>query len=114
LSWEQILDLAAFVRSWGPLSAPVPPLAEEAPTYSSSIGPLLTEKCGQCHGSAAGLDVTSFEALMAGSDSGPVVVSGEPEESLIVEVQEEEHFANLSAGGLQQLIEWIASGAPES
>lgn len=114
LSWEPILDLAGFVRSWGPLAIPGSPPAETSPTYAGSIGPLLTERCGQCHGEAAGLDVTSFDSLMAGSNSGPVVVPGEPDQSVIVEVQRGDHYTNLDEEGLERLIEWIASGAPES
>jgi mono/diheme cytochrome c family protein len=114
LSWEQILGLAAHVRSWGPLAVPVSPPAEDSPTYSGTIGPLLTERCGQCHGDAAGLDVTAFASLMVGSDSGLVILPGDPDQSLIVEVQREEHFANLSEQELPHLIEWIMNGAPES
>jgi mono/diheme cytochrome c family protein len=114
LSWDQILNLAAHARSWGPLTTSVSPPAEEIPTYAGSIGSMLTENCGQCHGNAAGLDVTDYESLMGGSDSGPVIVPGEPDESVIVEVQRGEHFSNLTEEGLQRLIEWIANGAPKS
>jgi hypothetical protein len=87
--------------------------AEETPTYASTIGPLLTERCGGCHGGSADLTVTEYESLMAGSSSGPVVLPGDPEGSRIVEVQRGEHFAQLDAAELDVLIEWIASGAPE-
>jgi hypothetical protein len=51
---------------------------------------------------------------MSGADSGPVITPGEPEGSLIVEVQREEHHTNLSEDELQRLMEWIADGAPDS
>lgn len=111
LSWEEILDLTAFVRSWGPMSAPP---VMPGPTYASTIGPLLTERCGGCHGAAAGLSVTDYDALMAGSSAGPVVVPGDPDGSPIVEVLQGEHYAQLSEAELNLLIEWIANGAPES
>jgi mono/diheme cytochrome c family protein len=114
LSWEQILSLAGHVRSWGPLAAPSAARVEESPTYSGSIGPMLTERCGACHGGIGGLAVTDYQSLMAGSDSGSVVVPGSPEESIIVEVQRVDHPTNLNEEELQRLIEWIANGAPES
>lgn len=113
LSWEEILDIAAFVRSWGPLAPPSEVPAVEGPTYSDTIGPLLTERCEACHGGAAGLTVTDYASLMAGSASGQVIVPGDPDGSRIVEVQRGEHYAQLSETELNLLIEWIASGAPE-
>jgi mono/diheme cytochrome c family protein len=114
ISWEQILDVAAFVRSWGALAAlPAEMGATGEPTYASIIGPLLTERCGACHGDSAGLTVTGYASLMAGSSSGPVVLPGDPEGSRIVEVQRGEHYAQLSELELGRLIEWIAGGAPE-
>lgn len=114
LSWEEILDLAAFVRSWGPMALlPSEMPAEKIPTYASTIGPLLTERCGSCHGDMAGLSVTDYASLMAGALSGPVVVPGDPDGSRIVEVQRNGHYAQLSEAELNLLIEWIDNGAPE-
>lgn len=112
-SWAEILDIATFVRSWGPLAAPSEAPAAEGPTYSDAIGSLLTERCGVCHGGSGGLTVTDYESLMAGSDSGPVIVPGDPAGSHIVEVQREGHFGQLSEAELSTLTEWIASGASE-
>jgi cytochrome c553 len=110
LSWEEILDLAAFVRSWGSYSgAP----SEGELTYPDTIAPLLAERCGECHGGIAGLTVTDYESVMTGGDSGPAVVPGSPDESPIVEVQREGHYAQLSEMELNLLIEWIAGGALE-
>jgi hypothetical protein len=110
LSWEQILDLTAFVRSWGEMTAPS---AMPGPSYASTIGPLLTERCGLCHGASAGLSVTDYDALMAGGASGAVVVPGDPDGSSVVEVLRQGHYAQLSQAELDLLIEWIANGAPQ-
>jgi mono/diheme cytochrome c family protein len=109
LSWEEILDLAAFVRSWGPVAPPSEVPAVEGPTYADTIGPLLVERCGACHGGAAGLTVTDYGSLM----SGPAIVPGDPDGSRIIAVQRGEHYALLSEAELSLLIEWVASGAPE-
>lgn len=114
LSWEEILDLAAFVRSWGPVGLPLSEMpAEGSPTYARTIGPLLTERCGSCHGGIGGLNLTDYASLMAGALSGPVVVPGDPEGSRIVEVQREQHYAQLSEAELDLLLEWITNGASE-
>jgi mono/diheme cytochrome c family protein len=113
LSWDQILDIVAHVRTWGPfMGPPAGPGAASGPTYETDIGPLLTDRCGACHGGTAGLTVTDYESLMAGSDSGPVILPGDPENSKIVVVQRQEHYAQLTAEELELLIQWIADGAP--
>jgi hypothetical protein len=113
LPWEEILDLAAFVRSWGPVALPSEEPTMAQATYVETIGPLLTERCEACHGGIAGLTVTDYESLMAGSASGPVVVPGDPDGSPIVEIQQGEHYTQLSEAELSLLIAWIANGAPE-
>lgn len=113
LSWEEILDVTAHVRSWGPVSSPHEMPTVGGPSYAAPIGPVLTEQCGACHGGAAGLTVTDYASLMAGSDSGPVIVPGDADASRLVQVQRGEHYAQLGEAELSLLIEWIANGAPE-
>jgi mono/diheme cytochrome c family protein len=108
-SWEEILGLMAFVRSWGPMAPPSIAPATQGLTYSDTIGPLLAEKCSVCHGGLAGLTVTDYASLL----SGTVIAPGDPEGSRIVEVQRGEHPVQLSAEELELLIEWIANGALE-
>jgi nitrate/TMAO reductase-like tetraheme cytochrome c subunit len=84
-------------------------------TYATLL-PILTDKCGTCHGAAAmkGLNVTTYATLMKGGDSGPVVKPGSPDTSKIVEVQKAGgHPGQLDAKGLQTLIDWIKGGALE-
>jgi hypothetical protein len=52
---------------------------------------------------------------MEGGTSGPVILLGDPEGSLLVQRQsgDEAHFGQLSAEELELVIEWIAAGAPE-
>ena len=111
LTWEQILDLGAFLRTWGPIA--VQSAAAGPPTYITSIGPLLTERCGACHGGSAGLTVTDYQALMTGASSGPVVVPGDPDGSRIIQIQRDGHFGQLAETELEVLVSWIDAGAPE-
>jgi mono/diheme cytochrome c family protein len=112
LSWEQVLDLTALVRSWGALGEPAMGVTPGGLTYRDAIGPMLTERCSACHGGLAGLTVTDYDSLLAGSASGPVLVPGDPEGSRIVEVQSGEHYGQLDPAELDILIEWISAGAP--
>lgn len=117
IQWKYAdLDAPALVERLGlqrPTPTPVPTPTGGRPTYAETIGPLLTQRCGACHGQAAGLDVTTYPVLMVGSEKGPVVVPGDPASSRILEVLREGHFAALSAEEMNLLRAWIADGAPE-
>ena len=116
----------AWLRQWIADGAPAGAAAEAAPTETPAapaepvsyeqIGPVLTQTCGACHGDAKakGLRVTDYASLMKGSDSGPVIVPGSPEESKIIAVLEGGHFAKLTDEQMAWLRQWIADGAPES
>jgi len=109
--------LREILQSQLPTPVPTEPAAPVVgtPTYDANVGPLLSTKCGVCHGEAAtaGLNISTYADLMKGSESGPVVTAGDSANSLIVTVQSAKHFANLSDEELQMLIQWIDAGAPE-
>lgn len=97
-------------------TASAPAVASDL-TWDRSIGPILQERCGTCHGAAAtgGLNLTTYESALAGGNSGPAVVPGDSEGSLLVQVQQSgEHPALLIPEELAQVIEWIDAGAPEN
>ena len=98
-----------------PVPTVVPAPVVGTPTYDANIGPLLTTKCGMCHGTnaTAGLNVTTYTDLMKGGKDGVVITPGDSANSKIVNVQSEKHFANLSEEELQLLIQWIDAEAPE-
>ena len=109
--------LREILQAQLPTPAPVEPLApvDGVPTFDANVGPLLTAKCGACHGEAAtaGLNATTYASLMQGGKSGLVVAAGDSANSLIVQIQNARHFANLAEEELQLLIQWIDAGAPE-
>lgn len=98
---------------------PVPgPLPAGGPlTYSATIGPLLQARCASCHGEAGlkGLNMTTYQALMIGSQSGSVIIPGNAVFSLLVQKQSEQqpHFGQFSPEELKLIINWINAGAPE-
>lgn len=95
---------------------PVPLLAdfEGDPTYAI-LQPLFAQECGGCHGPvpSRGLRLTDYASLMAGSETGVVVVPGAPDQSLMVSVLNEGHFVQPTAHQLDLITQWIANGAPE-
>jgi hypothetical protein len=56
--------------------------------------------------------VTTYDALMSGSTSGPVIVPGSPERSRIVGILGQGHFARLTDDQMDLLRAWIQAGAP--
>ena len=73
-------------------------------------------QCGACHGTSGGLDVTTYEALLAGGASGAGIVAGDLEASVVFQRQAagENHFGQFSDEDLSLLEEWILAGAPEN
>jgi hypothetical protein len=98
-----------------PTPAPLP--EGGALTYAATIGPLLQARCSGCHGDGGikGLNVTTYQALMRGSQSGPVIAPGDPQGSLLVQIQSgaQPHFGQLAPEELDRVIQWISNGAPQ-
>jgi len=86
-------------------------------TFGDIIGPLFIERCGACHGAEGiqGLNLTTYESTLAGGSSGPAIIPGDPDGSLIVLrlTGDQPHFAQLAPEELELVIEWIIAGAPE-
>src|SRR5205823_8477634 len=58
------------------------------PSYRNQVRPLLQAKCYRCHGDQrrrADLDLRTPAGILAGGESGPVIVPGKPEKSLLFE-----------------------------
>ena len=57
----------------------------QTPRFERDVLPILTANCLSCHGgsSMAGLDLRTAYSALKGSHNGPVVVKGDPENSLL-------------------------------
>src|SRR5262249_56921909 len=65
------------------------PAAESAAFFQQKVRPILEQNCFQCHSHAAkkskgGLMLDARESVLKGGDSGPAVVPGKPDESLLL------------------------------
>jgi mono/diheme cytochrome c family protein len=96
-----------------PTAIPATPSAPSS--YDTNIGALFTTKCGACHGAAAsgGLNVTTYADLMKGGGDGAVIAPNDSANSLLVKIQSEKHFFNLTPEELDLVKQWIDAGAPE-
>jgi Protein of unknown function (DUF1553)/Protein of unknown function (DUF1549)/Planctomycete cytochrome C len=89
--------------------------------FESKVRPLLVDHCFSCHGDKkqeAGLRLDSRDAILKGSDSGPVVVPGEPEKSKLIKAVRHEISikmppkGKLPADAIEALTSWVKQGAP--
>lgn len=92
------------------------PAAASALTWNSSIGALFQAKCISCHGSGVlgGLNLSTYSDALKGGASGPVVIPGDGDNSLLVTRQQAgNHPGQLTPEEIVQVIEWINAGALE-
>lgn len=98
-----------------PLPSPTPaPIAGN--TWNVGVATLMEAKCISCHGPAAmgELDLSSYEAALAGGVSGAAIIPGDPDNSLIVSRQVEgDHPGQFSQEEIDFIAEWISAGALE-
>jgi hypothetical protein len=94
--------------------------AEPEDQFEKQIRPLLIEKCHKCHSGGmtkGGLRLDSRESALKGGESGPAVVPGKPEESILMKaVHHQDGLAMPPNGKLSDvqivaLETWIKSGA---
>ena len=96
--------------------------------FETKIRPLLTEHCFKCHSHSAakikaGLLLDSRDGVLHGGSSGPAIVPGKPDDSLLIQairytdadlkMPPEDHGGQLSATEVAALTEWVRRGAPD-
>jgi mono/diheme cytochrome c family protein len=123
IALSTILFTGAFVTKFD-LGASQSPVATPAQIdfFESKIRPLLVESCFDCHAEdeKGGLRLDSREAMLKGGDSGPAIVAGDPERSLLIRaVRHEQGLSKmpraadrLADAQIASLAEWITMGAP--
>lgn len=102
-------------------SGAVDPKAADNVSFVRDVVPILTGKCVRCHAgnrARGGLDLSTFTAMKAGGDSGPLLVRGQPKNSLLIErVLIDDPDLRMPAGGqlfddeIAVLVKWVTDGA---
>jgi hypothetical protein len=125
-----LLGVIAFMAlaRLGPSAAPevggqAPPSAPpKVPLYETDIEPLLQAKCLRCHGGKAqkaALDLRTHAGILKGGESGPAVVPGKLDKSLLYEkirdgLMPPTDKNHLSEAEVATIRRWIEAGAPRS
>ena len=101
---------------------PAQTLSPSADLYQKTIQPILSANCLACHnakGKQGGLDLSTREALLKGSEHGKVVVLGNANESQLYKVVA--HISDpgmpfkgkkLPDASIAAISEWIKAGVP--
>jgi cytochrome c len=93
--------------------------------YTTQVAPILQTNCARCHGGInhrGGFSIDTKESLLKGGKSGPAIVSGHPEQSLLITLvhpadpnaEEQRHMppkAQLTDTEIVTLAQWIKAGA---
>lgn len=90
-------------------------------SFTDDVQPILESRCGKCHMGefvSEGLHMDTYEALMAGSDHGPVIVPGDAAGSLLVEKllsgEMPKRGPKLTPVQIQTISDWIDAGASDN
>jgi cytochrome b subunit of formate dehydrogenase len=87
-----------------------------AMTWDGYFSGLFRNRCGSCHGitKVSGLSLATYQEALKGGNSGPAVIPGDSDNSILVQVQSVgNHPGQLTIDELNQVIAWIMAGAPE-
>ena len=86
-----------------------------SPVWDGQVADTFQAKCGTCHGSlaTAGLNITTYADLMAGSANGEVILPGDSTNSPLVIKQMGDHPGLFDEAELELIKAWIDAGALE-
>ncbi len=114
-----VFTLATALLALVPLRAVTP---QEAEFFEKKVRPVLAEQCYKCHGpekQKAALRVDSRAAILKGTDDGPVIVEGKPEESSFIKSLRHEGDSKMPEKAdklpdeqILALTEWVRMGMP--
>ena len=104
------------------LVAAPPANTEGNDLFENKVRPVLAENCYVCHTNvqSGGLRLDSREGLLKGGTSGPALVPGDPEKSLLIQAVRQVGDLKMPKGGklkppeIASLVEWVKLGAPWS
>ncbi|MCA9056632.1 MAG: DUF1549 domain-containing protein, partial [Planctomycetaceae bacterium] len=124
-SQRAVIALIVMLSGCGALSyaGDEPVRAEDIEFFEREIRPLLASRCYECHSGGAktihgGLRLDSAAGLQQGGDSGPLLVAGQPEENLLIEVLRYDGDIQMPPEGklplaeIELFTEWLRRGAP--
>src|SRR5437660_12459335 len=72
---------------------PAASVADQRDFFEMRVRPVLAKNCFSCHTSSrmGGLEMSGRDAILKGGKSGPAIVPGEPDKSLLVQAVAQTH-----------------------
>ena len=113
-----VLGLTALTSA--PPAAAATPVPARPVTFARDVAPILDRWCVSCHGvreAQADLRLDSLRGVMRGGDAGPVVIPGDPDDSLLAAKIEHRDRPTMPprrrmpAAAIALIRAWIAAGA---
>ncbi|WP_435016298.1 PSD1 and planctomycete cytochrome C domain-containing protein [Tundrisphaera sp. TA3] len=118
----RVLAVVAWASACGPAARAGGEDASSEAFFELKVRPVLARSCVKCHGErkgSGGLRLDSREAILAGGDSGPAVLPGDPGSSLLIRAigHRDDDLkmppdTPLSRAQQDDLAAWVAAGAP--
>ncbi len=94
--------------------------------FEKRVRPIFTDNCYKCHSHDSekvkgGLMLDTRDGLLKGGDTGPVIVPGDPERSLLIgairytnkDLQMPPQDRQLASNQIADLVMWVRMGAPD-
>jgi len=107
----------------GLAAAPTP---SQVQFFESRVRPVLADNCYKCHSQQAekvkgGLLLDTREGVLKGGESGPALIPGEPDKSLLIkavryadpDLQMPPKGKKLADAQIEDLVAWVKMGAPD-
>ena len=116
---------AALAGCFGGFAFADGPTEAEIEFFEKRVRPIFVEHCFECHGGGekatkGGLRLDAREGWATGGDSGPAVVPGKPDDSLLIQAVRYDDSAvpmppkgKLPQAAIDDLVKWVASGAAD-
>ncbi len=86
-------------------------------SFASDVLPIFQANCSGCHGNSGGLNLASYETLMAGGRRGAAIVPGDAESSRLVQYVRSGRMppgGRLPDAEIQLIVDWVNAGAPNN
>lgn len=114
-------DTAVPTDTATPTEAPTetPPAEPAMVSFDADVKPVLQSRCFICHGGSRGteegLNLGSYDSVIAGSDNGLVITPGDAEGSLLIDLITKNEMPKrgpkLTPPQVQLITDWVNQGA---
>jgi hypothetical protein len=121
-----VCQILAFSVSFHLSAAEIKLTQEDLDFFEKKIRPIFVENCFKCHSQGAekikgGLLLDSRDGVLKGGDTGPAIVPGNPEKSLLIkavhytdkDLQMPPNDRQLAPEQIHDLETWVKMGAPD-